>query len=394
MYNIGDWLRPSKGVATGSAPGNQSFSYGQVSANAPGKIKGTRYVNGELYYDVDQTSIGGGTGWLRASDLGGGGSNPGGSNNIFGGGYQPKKARSFQDILAEARKMLDEQKAPVISSLREQMPTIEAMYGKRGEQLEGRIAPFEEKYNNMLAEVTRMKDEEKVNTESAKRKEFAKRGIAMSSGMYGNELEKAITPIERYYGTRSTDLNLDRVAKVKEITDIIDMLPLQQKADIQKVLTTIANVEGASGESAINLAQKMLTNEQAQEASSWDRFLKQLDYVDSRSDNTWKQRLAENADARAERELNYKLSNPGGVDTSMLNYLLKEKQYNQYNETIDSLAQQYANGELKNITFESLDPEMQGQVIARAKQYKGTESDSGPGFWGNLGNWLSGILNE
>lgn len=70
MYKIGDEIRPTNPIASGAAPGQASFSYGQVSQNAPGKIKGIRTVGGKTYYDIDQTYIGGGTGWIDASSLG------------------------------------------------------------------------------------------------------------------------------------------------------------------------------------------------------------------------------------------------------------------------------------------------------------------------------------
>lgn len=77
-YSVGQEIRPGSAVPTGSAPGNASFSYGQLSPTAPGKVIGSQTVNGKLYYNIDQKYIGGGTGWVDASalDTGGAPSSP------------------------------------------------------------------------------------------------------------------------------------------------------------------------------------------------------------------------------------------------------------------------------------------------------------------------------
>ena len=68
-YQIGQTITPGHDVATGKAPGQQNFSYGRLSPTAPGKVIGTRNVNGQLYYNIDQSGIGGGTGWAAAADI-------------------------------------------------------------------------------------------------------------------------------------------------------------------------------------------------------------------------------------------------------------------------------------------------------------------------------------
>ncbi len=69
-------------VKTGTAPGKAEYT-----ASGQLKIKNTRQVGGQTYYDIDQTAYGGGTGWASASELeravnGGGG----GSSAPSGGG--------------------------------------------------------------------------------------------------------------------------------------------------------------------------------------------------------------------------------------------------------------------------------------------------------------------
>lgn len=74
-FEIGQEIKPDNTVAVGQAPGQQDVSYGTVSQNAPATVIESRFINGQEYLNIDQTGIGGGTGWLLASDLQFGSSN-------------------------------------------------------------------------------------------------------------------------------------------------------------------------------------------------------------------------------------------------------------------------------------------------------------------------------
>src|SRR3990167_4753190 len=97
-YAIGQEIKPLNEVAVGNAPGQQSFNYGKVSSNAPAKIIGQRNVGGEVYYNIDQRSVGGGTGWLKASDIQYGGGS-GISNTGNGAGNSNSSNMSESDFM-------------------------------------------------------------------------------------------------------------------------------------------------------------------------------------------------------------------------------------------------------------------------------------------------------
>jgi len=62
-YKIGDIININTNVPTGKSPDAISFSYGRISGTAPAKVIGFEQYNGAWYYNVDQTMIGGGTGY-------------------------------------------------------------------------------------------------------------------------------------------------------------------------------------------------------------------------------------------------------------------------------------------------------------------------------------------
>lgn len=70
LLKIGEEIKlTTKAVPVGDAPGKESFSYGTVDQARPAKVLGTRLYNGVWYYNIDQTYIGGGTGWIKAESV-------------------------------------------------------------------------------------------------------------------------------------------------------------------------------------------------------------------------------------------------------------------------------------------------------------------------------------
>lgn len=68
MANVGDTVTFAQGAKSGSAPGQQQWDLSGSQA----KVIGTRVVNGQTYYNIDQRATGGGTGWVLGSMIGGG----------------------------------------------------------------------------------------------------------------------------------------------------------------------------------------------------------------------------------------------------------------------------------------------------------------------------------
>lgn len=64
-YKVGDTIKVYQAVPTGASPESIDFSYGNISVGAPARVSGVLMFNGVAYYDIDQTYIGGGTGYAR-----------------------------------------------------------------------------------------------------------------------------------------------------------------------------------------------------------------------------------------------------------------------------------------------------------------------------------------
>lgn len=64
-YKIGDILEPGVDIPVGSSPGKEDMKYGHIGFNYKAIIIGTA----QGYYNIDQTAIGGGTGWVNAQTV-------------------------------------------------------------------------------------------------------------------------------------------------------------------------------------------------------------------------------------------------------------------------------------------------------------------------------------
>lgn len=69
ITKMGMEVRPATDIPVGPEPGRQTFDYGRISPSAPAKVVEVRYISGTPYYNIDQTYLGGGTGWVLAKDL-------------------------------------------------------------------------------------------------------------------------------------------------------------------------------------------------------------------------------------------------------------------------------------------------------------------------------------
>jgi hypothetical protein len=72
MNPVGTTVNLPGGIASGIAPGGSEYKTGAGAT----KITGARTVAGQTFYNIDQSGLGGGTGWINSSALAGGGAVP------------------------------------------------------------------------------------------------------------------------------------------------------------------------------------------------------------------------------------------------------------------------------------------------------------------------------
>lgn len=69
QYKVGDEIKPAIQIPVGKKPGDETFDYGMVSHDRPAVITEIKQVGNIFYYNIDQSYIGGGTGWVKAETV-------------------------------------------------------------------------------------------------------------------------------------------------------------------------------------------------------------------------------------------------------------------------------------------------------------------------------------
>lgn len=147
MPNVGDTISIGGGIVSGVAPGQSQYKTGAGAT----KIIGTQNVNGQTYYNIDQSGIGGGTGWVLGSALGGAAASPAGTpapsanspapaftdtqgvtdylGNIQDSIHNtPNGVQNVSDILAQVKASLP-QNRPAVPNLTQTYTDLRTTYG-------------------------------------------------------------------------------------------------------------------------------------------------------------------------------------------------------------------------------------------------------------------------
>ena len=180
---------------------------------------------------------------------GGRGAISGGEAGVSGGGVS--------DINAIARQMLQLQKEanqPAVEAARASIPTTQAAFAQQKQTLEGEREPLKQRYQSILDELTR---KEKVDISAQERttsREFGRRGIPLSSGIFDVELQEKLSPTRQFYAGQGRDVGLSREDALRQLTGQLGALPIQEQQSLNQINQAIANLEAGASKEAIGNA--------------------------------------------------------------------------------------------------------------------------------------------
>ena len=116
---------------------------------------------------------------------------PGGLNPIQQEEYDKLKSEETStsplDLAQQMYDMLEQYKAPAISTLEQSRSTIGDVFDPQRATIEAERSPLNERYDQLLKDITGY-------TTRATAQEFGKRGIPLSSSIYADALARKIEP--------------------------------------------------------------------------------------------------------------------------------------------------------------------------------------------------------
>ena len=206
----------------------------------------------------------------------------GSPQGIIGGGSDPvpRASASFStgttgtgDITSLAREMIklqQEANAPAVSSLQASIPETSARFATERTRLSGEKEPLKQRYKTIIDEITRREKVDVGAQERVTSREFGRRGIPLSSGLFDTTLQEAVSPLRQFYTGQTKEAGLGQEEGLRGIEDLIASLIGKETEATRGIQNAIAQIQaGGSGQgiqNALSLyqAQKQAEQQQAQ----------------------------------------------------------------------------------------------------------------------------------
>src|SRR3990167_4707406 len=136
-------------------------------------------------------------------------------------------------------------------------PITEQAYTERGRQLESERMPLTERYDALIAELTRRETKETGATSTALGREYGKRGIPLSSGAYEQDLLGKTGDISQFYAGQQKDVSFEREGKLREIGNLLANLPIERSKELNLIDQQIAQMKASGADKQMQMALEM-----------------------------------------------------------------------------------------------------------------------------------------
>ena len=184
----------------------------------------------------------------------------GGGGGDGGGGNVLETAKQLLGFQQQANQ-------PAIQSLQTQVGEVGQSFAGQRQRLESGIQPLKDRYNQILEEM-----KGRVSTDISR--EYGRRGIPLSSGMFEQDLTSKINPLTR-------DIGLAREEGVRGIQDLIASLTGQETESKRNILNAIAQLQAGEPSGAITQALSLLSNQRSQQQATSEQAWKEKVYKET-----------------------------------------------------------------------------------------------------------------
>lgn len=154
--------------------------------------------------------------------------------------------------------------APAVQSLEASIPEISQKFGSERTRLEAGKDPLKARYQSILDELKRREGVETQETNTALAREFGRRGVPLSSGLYDETGIEKRRPISEFYSGQTKDVGLSQEEGLSNIDQLIASLTGQEVESVRGIRNALASLQSGAGNASIEDAFRTL---QAQEQS-------------------------------------------------------------------------------------------------------------------------------
>ena len=183
------------------------------------------------------------------------------------GEYQ-KFTRLFgQPLSTEQQSQIAQQKAltarqqaiaPAVSSLEASIPEQTQKFGVERTRLQGEVDPIKQRYQLVLDKLKRRETKQVGEAQTSLSREYGKRGIPLSSGVFDQNLAQNVYPITDFYGIQQRETGASQEENLRNITNLVNQLLPQETEANRTIRNVIANLQSGAGNASIEDAIKQL----------------------------------------------------------------------------------------------------------------------------------------
>lgn len=181
----------------------------------------------------------------------------------------------YANIAAQQMKLMQQANQPVIQSLQASIPETQQKYAAESGRLQAQQAPLEQRYQSLLADVTRQGEANIRDVQTSTSREFGRRGISLQSGIFDQALNQAVTPQREWMGQQTKEIGLSREDALRQLQDLISKTGESGVGAVREIQNAIANLQAGGAQSGITNAMQMYQMQQQQAQAQAERALQE-----------------------------------------------------------------------------------------------------------------------
>jgi len=160
---------------------------------------------------------------------------------------------------------------PYISSLQARIPEIQQRFTTQRTQIEGEKEPLKQRYQNIIDELKRRETVELGQTSTTKSREFGRRGLPLSSGLFDVELQESQRPTREYFTGQTKEVGLGQEADLRQLANLQASLGGQETEALGGVQNIIGQLSTGEPTSALQNALQILNTQQQTQENAFTR---------------------------------------------------------------------------------------------------------------------------
>jgi len=178
--------------------------------------------------------------------------------------------QSYEDILNQSKKYIQDLINPAIEQIKSQIPQIEQAYGTEKTRLEGTKQTVKDRYTNLINQIKGNQAQAETGQRTITSEEMARRGIPLESGLVQQTIQNAIAPITSEYTNKLTEANTLQGEELSGIDQLIANLAMSQLGATGNTNTAIANLLSGGAGQTLSTAGNIYSAQQqaAQQAAA------------------------------------------------------------------------------------------------------------------------------